>query len=148
MNSFQIENLLAADDKFLGCFPHDMLPPFPKKFPRSLIINTDDSSKPGNHWVGLVLNKNKCYYFDSFGVPILEKNIIHFLNHRYSTAIVNNTCIQDAFSSLCGKFTIAFVAYVKDERQYHKFISVFDPNEPYKNDQKILKIFEKWPKNV
>ena len=76
MNSLQIEKLLAADDKFLGCFPHDMLPPFPKQFPRSLIINTDDSSKPGDHWVGLVLNKDKCFYFDSYGLPILQKNIV------------------------------------------------------------------------
>ena len=143
MNSLQIEKLLAADDKFLGCFPHDMLPPFPNKFPRSLIINTDDSSKSGDHWVGLVLNKNKCYYFDSFGVPILEKNIINFLNHRYRTATVNNVCIQDTFSNLCGKFTIAFVSHVRNEGQYKKFISIFDPQNLRKNDEIILKLLRK-----
>ena len=143
MNSLQIEKLLAADDKFLGCFPHDMLPPFPNKFPRSLIINTDDSSKSGDHWVGLVLNKNKCYYFDSFGVPILEKNIINFLNHRYRTATVNNVCIQDTFSNLCGNFTIAFVSLVRNEGQYKKFISIFDPQNLRKNDEIILKLLRK-----
>ena len=143
MNSSQIEKLLAADDKFLGCFPHDMLPPFPKQFPRSLIINTDDSSKPGDHWVGLVLIKDKCFYFDSYGLPILQKNIVNFLKNRYRTATVNDVCIQDTFSNLCGKFTIAFVSLVRNEGQYKKFISMFDPNKLVKNDQKILKMFEK-----
>ena len=98
MNSFEIEKLLERDKRFLGCFPHDKLPSFPKQFPRSLIINTDDSTRLGDHWVGVILNKDKCFYFDSYGVPILDKNIIDFLKNRYSTAIVNDTCIQDTFS--------------------------------------------------
>ena len=79
MNSFEIEKLLERDMRFLGCFPHDKLPSFPKQFPRSLIINTDDSTRLGDHWVGVILNKDKCFYFDSYGVPILDKNIIDFL---------------------------------------------------------------------
>ena len=143
MNSLQIEKLLAADDKFLGCFPHDMLPPFPKQFPRSLIINTDDSSKPGDHWVGLVLNKKKCYFFDSFGIPIVEKNIVQYLYQKYPTAVVNTVCIQDTFSELCGMFVIGFVSFVKDEQDYEKFLSIFDLQNLGKNDEIILKLLRK-----
>ena len=142
MNSFEIEKLLERDKRFLGCFPHDKLPSFPKQFPRSLIINTDDSTRLGDHWVGVILNKDKCFYFDSYGVPILDKNIIDFLINRYSTAIVNDTCIQDTFSNSCGKFTVAFITFVKNQEGYHDFLSIFDTKNLAKNDKKIQKIFE------
>ena len=142
MNSFQIEKILAADEQFLGCFAVDMLPTFPNQYPRSMIINTDIASKPGDHWLGLVLGKDKCFYFDSFGVPILDKNIKSYLKKRYNSAYVSDKCIQDISSELCGKFTIAFVSYVRSVSQYKKFLSIFDEKNLQNNDEKILRLFE------
>ena len=73
---------------------------------------------------------------------MLDKNIIDFLKNRYSTAIVNDTCIQDTFSNSCGKFTVAFITFVKNQEGYHDFLSIFDTKNLAKNDKKIQKIFE------
>ena len=83
MEKANIEYILQNKKDFLGCFPMDRLPPFPSVFPKSMIINTQKSSQPGEHWVALVLTEKKCYYFDSFGWPIMEENILRYLEPHY-----------------------------------------------------------------
>ena len=120
--SKQIEEYLKSDDNFLGCYPHSELPPFPSILPKSIIINTD--SGRGEHWVALVLTKKQCFYFDSFGVPIINVNILKYLK-RYKKVTYSNQCIQYYLSSSCGLFCIAFVLYVKNKKDYFSFLSIF-----------------------
>ena len=68
-----IEDILETCTDFLGCFPLDKLPSFPQRLPASMIVNTDISIKNGDHWLALILNKKKCFYFNSFGLPIINK---------------------------------------------------------------------------
>ena len=124
-SSLYIESYLAEEKHFLGCFPKDKLPTFPKQFPKSLIINTDDSSKPGEHWVALVLYRRKCFYFDSFGLPIVDQCIIKFLK-RYQKVTYSSTCIQDVTSNQCGQFCIAFIHNVNSKISYSKFVNMFN----------------------
>ena len=79
MWSTEIENILKTSKNFLGCFPLDELPYFPQRFPATLIVNTDTSIGNGDHWLALVLQKDKCFYFDSFGLPIVEEYLLKFL---------------------------------------------------------------------
>ena len=51
-------------------------------------------------------------------------------------------CIQDTFSNFCGKFTVAFITFVKNQEGYRDFLSIFDTKNLQKNDKKIQKIFE------
>ena len=145
MNNLQIEDYLKNNPNFLGCFPHDSLNyldslgdgfkvtpnssstenkfPSPKKT-RSIIINTD--SGRGEHWVAMVLTKGKCFYFDSFGLPIININILNYVNtKKYKTVTYSNQCIQDFQSTSCGLFCIAFVMYVKNRKDYLSFLSIF-----------------------
>ena len=121
-SSVYIESYLAEDEHFSGCFPKDKLPIFPKQFPKSLIINTDDSSKPGDHWVALVLFKTKCF---SFGLPIVDLSILKFLK-PYKKVTYSSTCIQDVASNQCGQFCIAFIQNVRSKISYSKFVSMFN----------------------
>ena len=66
--TFQIDNYLRKNESYLGTFPLDRLPDLPNKFPKSIIINTDQSNKPGDHWIAIVLTEKHAYYFDSFGL--------------------------------------------------------------------------------
>ncbi len=57
----------------------------------ALIINLDESSGPGTHWVALYFHKKSpssnrlvVSYFDSFGMPIIPE-IIYFINKRLKT---------------------------------------------------------------
>ena len=133
-SSIYIESYLAKDDQFLGCFPKNKLPPFPSQFPKSLIVNTDEASKPGEHWVALVLTNKKCFYFDSFGLPIVDFQILRFLK-GYEKVSYSNTCIQDVKSNKCGEFCIAFLQNVKSKKSYMEFVNKFDVFNLKLNDE-------------
>ena len=90
-----------------------------------MIINTHDSTKPGEHWLGLVLLKNKCFYFDSFGLPIMNHNILKYLR-MYEKVSYSNVCVQETTSVKCGQFCIAFVQNVNSKKSYEDFISKFN----------------------
>lgn len=128
-----IEKWMRGDRRFLGCFPRDMLPPFPSQFPKTMIINTHDSYKPGEHWLGLVLLKNRCFYFDSFGVGIIDPYILSYLG-KYKKVIYSNICIQHNKSVKCGQFCTAFIKSVNSKQSYQNFISSFNHVDLLSND--------------
>ena len=148
MNNLQIEDYLKNDPNFLGCFPHDSLNSFSteNKFPSpkkttSIIINTD--SGRGEHWVAMVLTKGKCFYFDSFGLPIINTNMLNYVkNKKYKTVTYSNQCIQDFLSTSCGLFCIAFVMYVKNRKDYLSFLSIFEEKDLKRNDLVVKKLLK------
>ena len=144
MWSTEIENILKTSKNFLGCFPLDELPNFPQRLPASLIVNTDTSIGNGDHWLALVLEKNKCFYFDSFGLPIVEEYILKFLEPHYKTVTYSDVCIQDIGSHKCGEFSILFVKHVNSKITYNKFLSHFNHFNLKENDV----IVEQWMGNV
>ena len=105
MYAYDIEKILAYNKNFMGCYAWNQLPPFPNTFPRSLIINTAHSDTDGEHWVALLLRKNKCFYFDSFGLPVLNTNIIHFLR-KYKKVTYTDICIQHKYSESVENFVL------------------------------------------
>ena len=46
------------------------------------IINLDEYSDIGTHWVALHMNNNDVAYFDSFGVEHIPKEIKEFINNK------------------------------------------------------------------
>ena len=139
-SSIYIENYLKDQRGFLGCFAYNDLPPFPKKFPVSMIINTHRKNQPGEHWLALVLTKSKCLYFDSFGVGITEETIVSYLQQKYEKVTVNNECIQHLYSESCGLFCIAFIKNVKNNASFETFISNFNLLDLLENDNIVLNL--------
>ena len=139
-SSIEIEKYLKDQKGFLGCFASDDLPTFPKSLPASLIINTHKKSQPGEHWLALVLTKRKCFYFDSFGAPILEETIVIYLQQKYKKVTVNNECIQHFTSASCGLFCTAFIKNVNSKISFEKFISKFSLFNLLKNDNIVLNL--------
>ena len=136
--STNINSLLSNVVEFLGCFAIDCLPPFPTEFPKTMIINTDYKSGPGEHWVAVILLKYECIYFDSFGLGVVESEILDYLKCYYKTCIRSNICIQDISSTKCGAFCVAFILSVRNKMNYNKFIGHFNAPLLIQND-KILK---------
>ena len=134
MDSNEIEDILSYDKHFMGCFASNQLPSFPSSFPKSMIINTDTANSSGEHWVALVLKKKCCFYFDSFGLPVMNNNILNFLSDNYKKFTYTNVCIQSASSDYCGKFCIAFINHVHSKYSYDTFIKQFNFVKLYKND--------------
>ena len=123
--AFQIDKFLRTKDNYLGTFPVDRLPDLPKKFPKSIIINTDQSNKPGDHWIALVLTEVHAFYFDSFGLGIVDQQVRDFLLPRYSNIIFSSLCIQHILSDKCGYFCIYFVKCVNSVKSYYNLLSNF-----------------------
>ena len=140
MYGYEIENILIYNKNFLGCYASDRLHTLPKTLPKSLIINTANSDSDGEHWVALVLQKERCFYFDSFGLPIINENILQYL-HKYRKVMYSDNCIQDINSEKCGKFCIAFIKYIHSKKLYNDFMTKFDFVKLYKNDVIVENIY-------
>ena len=140
MWSTEIEDILQTSDKFLGCFPLDELPPFPQRLPASIIVNTNISTEIGDHWLALVLDEGECFYFDSFGLPILEETLIKYLEPYYSSVTYSDLCIQHIESDKCGEFCILFVKHFKSNNIYENILLQFNKNNLQQNDV----IVEQW----
>ena len=133
MWSYEIENILSDDKTFIGCYPHDRLPKIKDKVDCSVIINTGGYNTVGDHWVAVKMTKYNCFYFDSFGVEIVDENIKQFVC-RYDKVLYSNICIQDIRSAKCGEFCIAFINYVNNISEYERFINMFSESKMYLND--------------
>ena len=80
MWSSEIIEHMKDEKYFIGCFPYDKLPPIMKKKKNfSLIINTGNSQTLGEHWLAVKVIDQKWFYFDSFGLPIINEMIQDFL---------------------------------------------------------------------
>lgn len=137
MLSSEISKNFRRDETFLGCFPFDKLPEFPEKLPAKLIINTGASSTDGEHWVALLMKPKTCFYFDSFGVPIMNIEIKNFLKKKYKKVIYSDVCIQSFKSKKCGQFCINFLKIVKNKKTYISFLKRFCDVDLSYNDHLI-----------
>ena len=124
----------------MGCYPCDKLPPFPKELPRSLIINTDNINQSGEHWVALIFTINKAFFFDSYGVGVLENNILKYIEQGYSSYIHSVKEIQAVNSEKCGHFCIGFITKVNSVKTYANYLKEFSLRNKMRNDLKIDKI--------
>ena len=129
MNTVQINKKLKSINSFAGAFPCDMIPIILNK-PVEYIINTDPSTKPGEHWVAVHLNgKGKGEYFDSFGFEPLQNKIIEFLNTtcplgwKYSTLPLQS--INDV---TCGHYCIVFTILKSKNYKYQDILNIFTQN--------------------
>ena len=103
-----------------------------------MIINTQPSGHPGEHWVALVITETKCYYFDSFAVPIIPANIRMYLQPYYENITYLDIQIQDITSNYCGAYCVSFVLHVRDDAGYEQFIVHYFSENLLQNDE-ILK---------
>ena len=141
--NININYILGHVAEFLGCFYTDILPSFPKKFPQSFIMNTEESSKHGKHWVAVVLLEDECLYFDSFGVGVVESELRKYLFSRYKRVSHSRICIQDLESTKCGAFCVDFLLNVKNRADYTNFINGFSSLNLKYNDDILREHFKK-----
>ena len=82
----------------------------PKIKDGAYIINLDEYSDIGTHWFALHVNTNDVFYFDSFGVEHIPKEIKAFINNK--NIKTNIFRIQAYVSVMCGYFCIGFIDFV------------------------------------
>ena len=71
---------LKNETRFNGVYSRDNLPDKIKDC--SYIINLNEYSDIGTHWVALYVSNNDVTYFDSFGVEHISKEIKKFISNK------------------------------------------------------------------
>ena len=75
LTNFEIQKYYHNEPKFNGIYSRDNLP---KIKSGTYVMNLDEYSDIGTHWVALCINNNDVTYFDSFGVEHIPKEIKAF----------------------------------------------------------------------
>ena len=86
-----------------------------------------------------VQNNNNFYFFDSFGVGHIPKEIKAFINNKNITT--NIFRIQAYDSIMCGYFCIGFIDFLLAGKTLTEYTNLFSPRNFKKNDDIILNYF-------
>ena len=114
LSTDEIDEILSNNpitDKFyMGCFPSNKLPKC-EHFPCSMVINFDDSTKPGTHWVAIYApDETEVNYFDSFGGGETDiENINQYLQDNFRLVTNRSKVVQSKRSKVCGYYAIFFI---------------------------------------
>ena len=76
LTNFEIQKYYQNEPRFNGVYSRDNLP---KIKDGAYIINLDEYSDIGTHWVALYVQNNNVTYFDSFGAEHIPKEIKAFI---------------------------------------------------------------------
>ena len=121
------------DAKLNGVYSRDNLPNKIKDGP--YVINLDEYSDIGTHWVALYVKNNDITYFDSFRVEHIPKEIIKFIGRK--NVIANISRIQAYDSIMRGYFCIGFINFMLKGRSLTEYTNLFSPN----NFIKLIKLY-------
>ena len=136
LTNFEIQKYYKNESKFNGVYSRDNLPKtnFNDKIKdEAYIINLDDYSHIGTHWIALYEKNNDVTYFDIFGVEHIPKEFKTIIN-RPSSIKTNNFRIQAYNSIMCGYFCIGFINFMLAGKTLTDFANIFSPNHFKKND--------------
>ena len=124
------------EPRFNGVYSRDNLP---KIKDGAYVINLDEYSDIGTHWVALHFHNNDVIYFDSFGVEHTRTEIKTFISNK--SIKTNIFRIQAYDSILCGYFYIRFIDFILAGKTLTQFTHLFSPSNFKKNDILILNYF-------
>ena len=112
LTNFQIQKYYQKETRFNGVYSRDN-PAEIKDGP--YIIDLDEYSDIGTHWVALYFHNDYVTYFDSFGVEHVPKEIKAFINRSLSIILcpplrvtTNIFRIKAYDLIMCGYFCIGF----------------------------------------
>lgn len=142
---------MCCAKKNFACLPSDYLPKKILRRPFYLVANTSPSfDPPGEHWVCMYLPKRaneNIEYFDSFGLPALNKYFIKFLKNNCKKYNYNPLQIQSNISNLCGEFCVMFLhERCRNKMKLKEFINQFDREKLHLNDSKVQKMYKEMQK--
>ena len=123
LTNFEIQKY-QNEPRFNGVYSRDNLP---KIKDGAYVINLDEYSHIGTHWVALYVQNNNATYFDSFGVEHISKETKIFIANKNKTT--NIFRIQAYDSIMCGY------------KNFNRIYNFFSPNNFKKNNDIILNYF-------
>lgn len=114
----EINECLKGVKGFVGTFPCNEIPVVPFR-PAYYVVNTAplkpvinvNSVVSGKHWVALMFKDGgSCEYFDSYGMPPNQADIVTFVSTNCKKTFKYNTqMLQDPLSRVCGVYCIDYI---------------------------------------
>ena len=132
------------ESRFIGVYSRDNLPNKIKEY----VINLDEYSDIGTHWVALYVKNKDITYFDSFGVEHIPKEIMKFMSRPSLSGSLHKNVIKNIFriqaydSVMCGYFCIGFINFMFKGKSLTDYTNLFSPNDFKKNYNKITTFFK------
>ena len=133
LTNFKIQKYYQHIPRFNGVYSRDNLQ---KIKDGTYIINLNEYSDIGTHWVALYVQNNDVTYFDSFGVEHNSKEIRTFISNK--NIKTNIFRIQVYYSIMCGYFYIGFIDFMLAGKTLNDFKNPFSTNNFKRNDDIIL----------
>ena len=137
LTKFEIQAYYQNEPRFIGVYSRDNLPDKIKD--GAYVVNLDEYSDIGTHWIALYVKNKTVIYFDSFGIEHISKEVKKFVNNR--NIIVSILRIQAYDSVMCGYFCIGFIDYMFMGKILTNYTNLFSPNNFKRNDDIILNYF-------
>ena len=126
LTNFEIKIYYQNEPRFNGVnLPKTKF--YDKMEDEAYIINLDEYSDIGTHWIALYALNNNVTYFVSFGVEHIPKEIKKFIDK--STIAINISRIQAYDSVMCGYFCIGFIDFMLAAKTLADFTNFFSPND-------------------
>ena len=141
LNTKQIDKAISRVPGFLGAYPFDELPE-KVQGDFSLVINTEVSTMPGDHWLALVQKEQKLYFLDSYGRNIKDATFPAEFKTTILKYIHNSKCksnpmwLQQLTSNTCGYYTMYFIEEL-GKGSLNRALSIFSDNLA-KNDKLVI----------
>jgi len=96
---------------FRGVFMRNALPISGIRRNESGIVNLDNATGPGTHWVAYAKRDNHVIYFDSFGNLRPPKELVRYFGN-VTKIEYNRTSYQTYNQSICGQLCLQFLRTV------------------------------------
>jgi len=122
LSNFEIDDAVKKIGlkNFRGVFLRDTLPKKPKRN-ESAIMNLDDTSGNGTHWVAWFKRGNDKFYFDSFGFPPLTE-LESYLNRG---VFYPTEQIQLRQEVICGHLCLFVLKEMQKGKRLQEIINTF-----------------------
>ena len=130
LTNFEMQKYYQNEPRFNSVYSRDNLPErsFTEIRDGAYVINLDEYSDIGTHWVASYVNNNDVIYFDSFGVEHIPKDIKAFIDRSLSIT-TNIFTIQAYDSIMCGYFCTEFIDFMLAGKTLTEFTNIFSLNK-------------------
>ena len=137
LTNFEIQKYYQNGPRFNGVYLRDNLSVDIKD--GAYMINFDEYSDIGSHWIPLYVLNNDVTYFDSFWVEHIPKEIKTFISNKNIKANIFRIPAYDSIT--CEYFWIRFINFMLAGKTLTDFANLFSTNNFKKNDYIILNYF-------
>jgi len=114
-----------------------------QSYPFMVCLNTDDSTKPGSHWLGLYIARQgaEVELFDSYGLPFFKYSdyVREFVEKNGLRLIQKREMLQSPISQVCGQYVLCYMLHRLRGCSRASFYAKFS-NDLISNDKIVYNI--------